>query len=83
MATVSIHLTDQEKASLLEIVRHTGKTQDELFREAINRLIMQFQQKDRRALLRQARGMWKDRTDLPSVEELRREWERFQEVDDT
>jgi len=32
---------------------------------------------ERRARLVQARGIWKDRDDLPSLEELRREWNRF------
>ena len=82
MATVSIYLTNQENDSLLKIGRQTGKTQDELFREAINQLILQFQQEDRRALLQQARGIWKDRTDLPSIEVLRSEWDRSQEIDD-
>ena len=81
MATVHIHLTNQENESLLAIAQQTGKTQDELLREAINQLISQFDQEDRRALLQQARGIWKDRTDLPSIEVLRREWDRFQEID--
>ena len=77
MATLHINLTDQESDSLLTIARQTGKSQDELLRDAINHLISQFQEQDRRALLQSARGIWKDRTDLPSAEELRREWDRL------
>ena len=77
MATLHINLTDQESDSLLTIARQTGKSQDELLRDAINHLISQFQKQDRRALLQSARGIWKDRTDLPSAEELRREWDRL------
>ena len=76
MATLQINLTDQEKDSRLAIARQTGKSQDELLRDAINHLIAQFQQEDRRALLLRARGIWKDRTDLPYAEELRQEWDR-------
>jgi hypothetical protein len=39
-------------------------------------LIAQFQDEDRLSLLRQARGMWKDRTALPALADLRREWDR-------
>lgn len=77
MAILHIDLTDQENDSLLTIARQTGKSQDELLREAIHDLISQFQQQDRQALLQNARGIWKDRTDLPSAEELRREWDRL------
>jgi len=77
MATLHIDLTDQENDSLLTIARQTGKSQDELLRDAIQDLISQFQQEDRQALLQSARGIWKNRTDLPSAEELRREWDRL------
>ncbi len=77
MATLEINLTDQENNSLLNIARQTGKSQDELLRDAINHLISQFHQQDRRVLLQRARGIWKDRTDQPSAEELRREWDRL------
>ena len=77
MAIVHIDLTDRENDCLMTIARETGKSQDELLRDAINIMISQFQQSDRRALLQSARGMWKDRTDLPPAEELRREWDRL------
>ena len=82
MATVHIHLTDQENNSLLTIARETGKAQDELLRDAINHLISQFHQEDRRALLQQARGIWKDRTDFSLFETLRGEWDRFESIGD-
>jgi hypothetical protein len=47
----------------------------------VKQLIAQFQLEDRLSLLRQARGMWKDRTDLPSLTDLRREWDRQIEPD--
>ena len=77
MATLQIDLTDQENDTLLILARQTGKSRDELLRDAIGYLISQCQQQDRRALLQKARGIWKDRTDLPSAEELRREWDRL------
>ena len=77
MATLHIDLTDQENDSLLTIARQRGKSQDELLRDAIQDLISQCQQNDRRVLLQSARGIWKNRTDLPSPKELRREWDRL------
>lgn len=77
MATLHIDLTDQENDSLLTLARQTGKSQNELLRDAINHLMSQVQKQDRRTLLQSARGIWKDRTDLPSAEELRREWDRL------
>ena len=77
MAIVHIDLTDRENDCLMTIERETGKSRDELLRDTINIMISQFQQSDRRALLQSARGMWKDRTDLPPAEELRCEWDRL------
>ena len=77
MATISVHLTEQENASLKTIARQIGKTEDELIHEAVDQLLTRFQSKDRRALLRQACGIWKNRTDLPSFESLRSEWDRL------
>jgi hypothetical protein len=37
----------------------------------VKQLIAQCQSEDRLSLLRQARGMWKERTDLPSLTDLR------------
>ncbi|HEX6289338.1 MAG TPA: hypothetical protein VFZ66_09120 [Herpetosiphonaceae bacterium] len=77
MATASIQLSDQEMQALRELAEQTGKTEDELLHEAISRLLAQVQPTNRIALLRQARGIWKARTDLPEVNTLRTEFERF------
>jgi len=77
MATLHIDLTDHENDSLLTIARQRGKSQDELLRDTIQDLISQCQAKDRQALLQSARGIWKNRTDLPTSEDLRREWDRL------
>ena len=76
MAVVGLNLTEQEHTALETIAQCTGKTPDELVHDAVKQLIAQFQYEDRLSLLRQARGMWKDRTDLPSPADLRREWDR-------
>ncbi len=72
----SINLTEEEAATLRTMAQQMGKTFDELLHEAVVQLLMQYQQSDRRARLQQARGMWRDHPDLPSLERLRREFDR-------
>ncbi len=72
----SINLTEEEAAALRTMAQQMGKTFDELLHEAVVHLLMQYQQSDRRARLQQARGMWRDHPDLPSLERLRREFDR-------
>lgn len=69
------HLTEQEQAVLQRMSQQTGKTPEELVHDAVKQWLAQFQQEDRLHLLRQARGMWKDRTDLPKHTDLCREWD--------
>jgi metal-responsive CopG/Arc/MetJ family transcriptional regulator len=76
MIEPEINLTEHERDALDEISQRTGKSQAELIRAAIDHLIAEFQKEDRRSLMQKARGIWKDRQDLPTFEELRREWNR-------
>jgi hypothetical protein len=73
MVRTQIYLTEDEKEALQSISKETGKTQTELIRTAIERFIIDVEPRDRLSLLRQARGIWRDRTDLPDFRELRRE----------
>jgi hypothetical protein len=81
MAIAGLHWTEQEQTALETMAQRLGKTPDELVHDAVKQLIAQFQSEDRLSLLRQARGMWKDRTDLPLLADLRREWDRQTEPD--
>ena len=81
MAIAGLHLTEQEQAALEIMAQRMGKTPDEIIHDAVKQLIAQFQSEERLSLLRQARGMWKDRTDLPALTDLRREWDRQTEPD--
>jgi hypothetical protein len=76
MAIAALHLTEQEQTALETIAQRMGKTPDEVVHDAVKQLIAQFQSEDRLSLLRQARGMWQDRTDFPSLTDVRREWDR-------
>ena len=78
MAIAAIHLSEQETEALRDLAQQTGKTQDELLHEAVARLLADVQVPNRLALLRQGRGIWKDRTDLPDLCTLRAEFDRSQ-----
>jgi predicted transcriptional regulator len=75
--TAQITLSEQESRMLRAIAQQTGRTEDELLREAVEQYIRQFRQAHRRGLLQQARGMWQDRTDLPDLEALRGELDKY------
>lgn len=80
MTIAELNLTEQEQTALATMAQRIGKTPDELVHDAVKQLIVQFQCEDRLSLLQQARGMWKDRTDLLSLADLRREWDRQPEA---
>jgi hypothetical protein len=76
MAIEHITLTEEQRTALHAIAQQSGKSEHELVQEAVEQLIRQFRQTHRQALLQQACGMWRDRTDLPDFEALRSELDR-------
>ncbi len=73
---MEVNLTERERSLVQEISRRTGKTESELIQEAVGQLIGEHQAEGRVALMQKAKGIWKDRSDLPVFEDLRREWDR-------
>lgn len=76
MVRTQIYLTEDEQQALRVLSRRTGKTQSELIRQAVDQMLEQHQVHDRTSMLRQARGLWSGREDLPDFALLRREWDR-------
>jgi len=76
MIRTQIYLTDRQRAELAAISKTLGKKQSELIREAVDRFIDQASQSRRETVLREAAGIWKDRTDLPDFKAIRTEWDR-------
>ncbi len=74
--TANVALNDQDSLALRTIAEQTGKSAEELIYGAIKELISRFQQTKRLDLLRQARGIWQSRDDLPELETLRAEMNR-------
>ncbi|MBW1773578.1 MAG: CopG family transcriptional regulator, partial [Deltaproteobacteria bacterium] len=71
-----IYLTERQREELAAIAKTEGKKQSELIREAVDRLIDQSGRSRREVVLREAAGIWKDRTDLPDFKTTRAEWDR-------
>ena len=76
MVRTQIYLTEHQRDELALIARTSGKKQSVLIREAVDHLIDQEGCSRRKAVLRKAAGIWKDRTDLPDFKAIRTEWDR-------
>lgn len=76
MVRTQIYLTKRQRDELAAIAKAAGKKKSELIREAVNRLIDQESCSRREEVLREAAGIWKDRSDLPDFKATRTEWDR-------
>lgn len=76
MTTAQITLTDEESRTLQELSQRTGVSQEALLHEAVESYLVRHQASQRLIALRQGRGLWSQRDDLPDFTELRREWDR-------
>lgn len=76
MAEIGISLTEKERRALQEISVMTGKTEVELIHDAVENLIKRRLPSGKSGILK-ARGIWKDRNDLPDFGKVRREVDRL------
>lgn len=76
MVRTQIYLTEDQRAEIAEIASRSGRRQSEVIREALDRFLEQTGRDRRKAVLREAAGIWRNRSDLPDLTALRREWDR-------
>jgi hypothetical protein len=77
MRRTQIYLTTQEHSAASELARQQERTLSDVVRDALDAYIAASDSSsDWRTKLRAGRGMWKDRTDLPDFDEMRRSWDR-------
>jgi len=61
----------------MKLAREQERTLSDVIRAALDGyLAVELSRADRLRRMRLARGMWKDRTDLPDFDEVRRSWDR-------
>lgn len=77
MIRAQIYLTKQERQKLTMLAHETGKSQSELIRDAIDQFIEKRQalKQDKLTILREVKGLWANRDDLPDFKKLRKEFD--------
>ena len=76
MERTQIYLTKSQRDELAAMAKSAGKKQSELIREAIDQFISHSGKNHREAILKEAAGIWKNRTDLPDFKSIRSQWDR-------
>ncbi|MBC8467846.1 MAG: CopG family transcriptional regulator [Planctomycetes bacterium] len=76
MVRTQVYLTEEERTGLSALVESTGKKQAQLIREAVDRLIDMASESRCDSVLRNAAGMWQNRSDLPNFSATRQSWDR-------
>ncbi len=73
MVRKQVYITHAQDKALAERARLSGRSQSELIREAIDMVTLEQQRAARQKVVARVAGLWKDRTDVPDVDMLRRE----------
>jgi predicted DNA-binding protein len=76
MFRTQLYLTDDQRRGLSALCQATGRSQSDLIREAVDRLIEQFSDEQKEQVLRKAAGMWAGHKDIPDFRALRSQWDR-------
>ena len=75
MQRTQIYLTKKEVQALQQLRQQTGHKKSEIIRNALDIFIEEKMSKDKKTLLKSAKGLWKD-NDGYSFEEVRSSWDR-------
>ncbi len=74
MVRTQIYLTEEEQKALRSLAEQQKTSQSDLIRQAIDRFISSFTDLHRQQLRSRARGIWKDRKDIPDIRQMRKAW---------
>ncbi|RKZ42714.1 MAG: CopG family transcriptional regulator [Candidatus Parabeggiatoa sp. nov. 3] len=77
MIETQIYLTEKESDSLQRLANQMGKTPNGLIQEAVAKLLSQFDEETLRKNRMAAAGIWRNRDDIPDLDNMRRSAERF------
>jgi len=77
MVRTQIYLAEHQRNELARIAKTIGRKQSELIRQAVDQMIDQLGHHRREAVLREAAGIWKNRTDIQDFNTIRSEWDRL------
>ncbi|MDZ7806229.1 MAG: CopG family transcriptional regulator [Gracilimonas sp.] len=75
MKRTQIYLTEEEKKAIEKLSDERGTTQSNIIREAIDEYVAKEKTKSKRKSIMDFAGIWKDKKDIPDIDELRDEWE--------
>lgn len=76
MVRTQVYLTEAEQKSLRSLGKKNNRSQSEMIRQAVDEFIEKHAGSHHAAVLDRVFGLWRDRTDLPDLRELRRGWSR-------
>lgn len=79
MVRTQIYLTEQEQSALRRLSVRLGRSQSEIIRVAVDRLIEQTATNDRSQILGNAAGLWADAAGRPDFAAVRKEADRIRQ----
>ena len=77
MTRTEITLSDEEAAAIRKIAGQTARKEEDVIHFAIGMLIGQGSPASKLERLRAARGLWRERVDVPDLREMRSAFDRF------
>lgn len=75
MKRTQIYLTEEEKKAIEKLSDERGTTQSNIIREAIDEYVAKEKAKPKKKSIMDFAGIWKDKEDIPDIDEIRDEWE--------